>query len=71
MSDDIEAATHKLLIKENSEFDILFPGVGDIGSPGKKDPFTFSYFCFELWKFIMYVLVYGLNVLFPLYISAY
>ena len=36
MSDDVEAATHKLLIRDNSEFDIVFPGVGDIGSPGKK-----------------------------------
>ena len=34
MSDDVEAATHKLLIRENSDFDIVFPGVGDIGSPG-------------------------------------
>ena len=36
MSDDVEAATHKLLIRENSDFDIVFPGVGDIGSPGIK-----------------------------------
>ena len=36
MSDDVEAATHKLLIRDNSEFDIVFPGVGDIGSPGTK-----------------------------------
>ena len=42
MSDDVEAATHKLLIRDNSEFDIVFPGVGDIGSPGKK------YFSFSL-----------------------
>ena len=49
MSDDVEAATHKLLIKENLEFDVVFPGVGDIGSPGTKDRFTFPYFCFELF----------------------
>ena len=36
MSDDVEAATHKLLIRDNSEFDIVFPGVGDISSPGTK-----------------------------------
>ena len=39
MSDDVEAATHKLLIRDNSEFDIVFPGIGDIGSPGKKVSF--------------------------------
>ena len=48
MSDDVEAATHKLLIRENSEFDIVFPGVGDIGSPGTQDLFTFSKFYFDL-----------------------
>ena len=48
MSDDVEAATHKLLIGENSEFDIVFPGVGDIGSPGTQDPFTFLYLSIDV-----------------------
>ena len=34
LSDDIPSAKQKLLIKENDEFDIVFPGVGDISSPG-------------------------------------
>ena len=34
LSDDIATAKQKLLIKENDMFDIVFPGDGNIGSPG-------------------------------------
>ena len=37
MSDDVEEAKHKLLVKENLGFDVVFPGVGNIGSPGTQD----------------------------------
>ncbi len=33
ISDDIQSAKKKLLIKENENLDIVFPGDGDIGSP--------------------------------------
>ena len=49
MSDDVEAATHKLLIRENLGFDIVFPGVGDIGSPGTQDLFANSYSSIDLY----------------------
>ena len=48
MSDDVEAATHKLLIRENFGFDIVFPGVGDIGSPGTQDLFAFLYLSIDV-----------------------
>ena len=35
LSDDIKTAREKLLLKENIRFDIVFPGDGDISSPGK------------------------------------
>ena len=35
LSDDIQNAKIKLLTEENNAFDIVFPGVGDITSPGK------------------------------------
>ena len=34
LSDDIQSAKEKLTIKENDEFVIVFPGDGDIRSPG-------------------------------------
>ena len=34
LSDDIQSAKEKLTIKENDEFVIVFPGDGDIKSPG-------------------------------------
>ena len=34
LSDDIKSAKEKLLIEENRTFDIVFPGDGDLGSPG-------------------------------------
>ena len=37
ISDDIQSAKKKLLIKENENFDIVFPGDGDIGSPGSHN----------------------------------
>ena len=37
LSDDIRSAKKKLLIKENEKFDIVFPGDGDIGSPGMQN----------------------------------
>ena len=36
LSDDIESARGKLLTEKNNEFDIVFPGDGDISSPGKQ-----------------------------------
>ena len=48
MSDDVEAATQKLLIRENFGFDIVFPGVGDIGSPGTQDLFAFLYLSIDV-----------------------
>ena len=35
LSDDIKGAKAKLLIEKNNRFDIVFPGDGDITSPGK------------------------------------
>ena len=35
LSDDIAGAREKLIIPENSSFDIVFPGEGNIGSPGR------------------------------------
>ena len=35
LSDDIKTAREKLLLTENMRFDIVFPGNGDVSSPGK------------------------------------